>query len=71
LAWTLHPPAVTAPIIGPRTIEQLTASIRAVDIKLSDDQLKALDCIFPGPKGTTPEGISDWEKQIAPEAYAW
>jgi len=71
LAWTLHHPAVTAPIIGPRTMEQLTGSVRAVEIKLSDDQLKALDRIFPGPKGSTPEGTSDWTKQIAPEAYAW
>src|SRR4029453_10208445 len=30
LAWLLHQPAVTAPIIGPRTIEQLTGSLRAL-----------------------------------------
>ena len=71
LAWTLHHPAVTAPIIGPRTMEQLIGSVRAVEIKLGDEQLKALDRIFPGPKGATPEGTSDWNKQIAPEAYAW
>lgn len=71
LAWTLHHPAITAPIIGPRTMDQLVGSVRATEIKLSDDQLKALDRIFPGPKGQTDEGISDWSKQIAPEAYAW
>jgi aryl-alcohol dehydrogenase-like predicted oxidoreductase len=60
LAWLLAQKAVTAPIIGPRTLEQLEgASLRATEIDLEDDALKALDTIFPGPGGT------------APEAYAW
>jgi aryl-alcohol dehydrogenase-like predicted oxidoreductase len=59
LAWLLHNPAVTAPIIGPRTMEQLTGSLRALKIKLSADTLKKLDEIWPGPGGE------------APEAYAW
>jgi aryl-alcohol dehydrogenase-like predicted oxidoreductase len=71
LAWTLHNPAVTAPIIGPRTMEQLTTSVKALEIKLDDTALKSLDRIFPGPKGSTDEGTSDWTKQEAPEAYSW
>jgi aryl-alcohol dehydrogenase-like predicted oxidoreductase len=71
LAWTLHHPAITAPIIGPRTMDQLTGSVSATEIKLTDVQLKALDKIWPGPKGETDEGISDWAKQQSPEAYAW
>ncbi len=59
LAWLLHNPAITAPIIGPRTMEQLTGSLPAVELKLSAEQLKKLDEIWPGPGGT------------APEAYAW
>ena len=59
LAWLLHQPAVTAPIIGPRTLEQLNGSMRALSLTLSSDQLKRLDEIFPGPGGP------------APEAYAW
>jgi aryl-alcohol dehydrogenase-like predicted oxidoreductase len=59
LAWLLHQPAVTAPIIGPRTLEQLEGSVRATEIELTDDVLAQLDEIFPGPGGT------------APEAYAW
>jgi aryl-alcohol dehydrogenase-like predicted oxidoreductase len=35
LAWLLHNPAVTAPIIGPRTVEQLTGSLRALEVNLS------------------------------------
>jgi aryl-alcohol dehydrogenase-like predicted oxidoreductase len=59
LAWLLHNPVVTAPIIGPRTAEQLTGSLRALEIKLDAAALKRLDEIFPGPGGA------------APEAYAW
>jgi aryl-alcohol dehydrogenase-like predicted oxidoreductase len=59
LAWLLHNPVVTAPIIGPRTMEQLTGSLRALEIKLSEDQLATLDEMWPGPGGA------------APEAYAW
>jgi aryl-alcohol dehydrogenase-like predicted oxidoreductase len=59
LAWLLHQPAVTAPIIGPRTMDQLTGSLRALEIALSDEQLARLDAIWPGPGGA------------APEAYAW
>jgi aryl-alcohol dehydrogenase-like predicted oxidoreductase len=60
LAWLLQQPGVTAPIIGPRTLDQLEgASLRATELTLDDDTLAALDEIFPGPRGP------------APEAYAW
>ncbi|SMB79198.1 aldo/keto reductase [Deinococcus hopiensis] len=59
LAWLLSRPAVTAPIIGPRTLEQLEENVRALDITLSAQTLEALDAIWPGPGGQ------------APEAYAW
>ena len=59
LAWLLHQPAVTSPIIGPRTLEQLNASMRVLSLTLAKDMLKRLDDMFPGPGGP------------APEAYAW
>jgi aryl-alcohol dehydrogenase-like predicted oxidoreductase len=59
LAWLLHNPVVAAPIIGPRTLEQLSGSLRALEIKLSDEELASLNRIWPGPGGE------------APEAYAW
>ena len=59
LAWLLHQPAVTAPIIGPRTLDKLNGTMRALELTLSKDLLKRLDDIFPGPGGH------------APEAYAW
>jgi aryl-alcohol dehydrogenase-like predicted oxidoreductase len=54
LAWLMHQPAVTAPIVGPRTQEQLDSSLRAVDVELTSEQLVRLDEIFPGYK-TSPE----------------
>src|SRR4051794_582007 len=55
LSWLLHQPAVTAPIIGPRTVEQFQGSRRALDLTLEPDILDALDKIFPGPGGPAPE----------------
>ena len=49
---------MTAPIIGPRTLEQLDDAQRALTLTLDDDVLKRLDEIFPGYKP-------------APEHYAW
>jgi aryl-alcohol dehydrogenase-like predicted oxidoreductase len=59
LAWLLHNPVVTAPIIGPRTMAQLEGGVDALDVTLSDEVLEKLDEIWPGPGGA------------APEAYAW
>ncbi|MDA2909422.1 aldo/keto reductase [Nitrospiraceae bacterium AH_259_D15_M11_P09] len=59
LAWLLHQKGVVSAILGPRTLEQLNGSMRALTLTLKSDTLKRLDEIFPGPGGP------------APEAYAW
>ncbi|HEX7404708.1 MAG TPA: aldo/keto reductase [Candidatus Nanopelagicaceae bacterium] len=58
LAWLMAQPAVTAPIIGPRTQEQFNSALQALELELTDEHLKKLNEIFPGYK-------------TAPEAYAW
>ena len=58
LAWLLANPVVTAPIVGPRTMDQLTESLRAVEIKFSPEQLEKLNEIWPGPKGESPEAFA-------------
>jgi len=58
LAWLLHNPAVTAPIIGPRTMGQLTGPLHALELKLDEAALKKLDEIWPGPGGETPEAFA-------------
>jgi aryl-alcohol dehydrogenase-like predicted oxidoreductase len=59
LAWLLHNPVVTAPIIGPRTLAQLDGASEALNLQLEASTLTRLDEIFPGPG------------KPAPEAYAW
>jgi aryl-alcohol dehydrogenase-like predicted oxidoreductase len=46
LAWLLARPGVTAPIVGATTIEQLESSLRAVDLKLTPDEVTALDAPY-------------------------
>ena len=58
LAWLLANPVVTAPIVGPRTIDQLTESLRAVEIRFSPEQMAKLDEIWPGPGGESPEAFA-------------
>jgi aryl-alcohol dehydrogenase-like predicted oxidoreductase len=58
LAWLLHQEAVTAPIVGPRTAEQLEGALHSLSITLDQEVLDRLDDIFPGPGP-------------APESYAW
>lgn len=59
LGWLLQNPVVTAPIIGPRTIEQLESAVKATEIEFTPEIMEKLDEIFPGPGGE------------APKAYAW
>jgi aryl-alcohol dehydrogenase (NADP+) len=42
LAWLLHQPGVTAPIIGASKLQHLDDAIKALDVKLSDEEIKAL-----------------------------
>ena len=58
VAWLLHQPAVTAPIIGPRTMEQFEGALAALELSLDEATLARLDTIFPGYKA-------------APMEYAW
>ncbi|MEA2426325.1 MAG: hypothetical protein QOH13_2735, partial [Thermoleophilaceae bacterium] len=51
LAFAMRHPAVTAPIIGPRTMEQLESQIGAMEVELSGDVLDRIDAIVP--PGTT------------------
>jgi len=47
LAFVLNHPAVTAPIIGPRTIEHLESQLAAADVVLSGEVLDRIDRINP------------------------
>ncbi|WP_224449464.1 aldo/keto reductase [Haloprofundus salilacus] len=43
LAWLLHKPVVTAPIIGPRSVEHLEENVGALDVNLSADEVERIE----------------------------
>ncbi len=47
VAWVKNRPGVTSPIIGPRTMEQLTDYLASREISVTAEDEKALDEIFP------------------------
>ena len=47
IAFVMRHPAVTAPIIGPRTMEHLESQLAADDVVLTDDVLDRIDAIVP------------------------
>ncbi len=66
LAFVLQHPAVTAPIVGPRTMEQLESQLGAEQVELSDEVLDRIDAIVPpgtnlsaADAGYTPPAIAD------------
>jgi aryl-alcohol dehydrogenase-like predicted oxidoreductase len=66
LAFVLQHPAVTAPIIGPRTMEHLESQLGAADVTLSVDVLDEIDKIVPpgvtiaaGDQGYVPPALED------------
>jgi aryl-alcohol dehydrogenase-like predicted oxidoreductase len=68
LAFVMRHPAVTAPIIGPRTMEQLESQLPAADVTLSDDVLDKIDEIVP-PGVNLNEADGGWQNPaLAPEA---
>ncbi|MDP9350351.1 MAG: aldo/keto reductase, partial [Chloroflexota bacterium] len=49
LAWCKDQPAVTSPIIGPRTMEQLEDNLGAVEVEIADQDREKLDAVsLPG-----------------------
>lgn len=59
LAWMLNNPVICSAIVGPRTIMQLTELVNSLETKLTEEEIKTVETIWPGPGGQ------------APEAYSW
>jgi aryl-alcohol dehydrogenase-like predicted oxidoreductase len=60
LAWVIRHPAVTAAIIGPRTMEHLDSQLPAADVQLADDVLDQVDQIVPPGENLNP-GDAGWQ----------
>jgi aryl-alcohol dehydrogenase-like predicted oxidoreductase len=67
LAWTIHQPGVTSPIIGPRTLEQLEDNLGALDVEFTADDFEKIDSIVP--RGTHVAPF--YEAQFGPSIYRW
>ena len=53
VAWVAHHPAITAPILGARTPEQLAGSLGALEIDMNDDLRSAISALAPTPPPAT------------------
>ncbi len=60
LAWCMHQPGVTSPIIGPRTMEQLEDNLGALEVTITDEDRKAIDRIIPPGTHVAPYYEADW-----------
>jgi aryl-alcohol dehydrogenase-like predicted oxidoreductase len=68
LAFVIEHPAVTAAIIGPRTMEHLESQLGAAEVELSDDILDRIDEIVPPGLDVNPTDAG-WESPaLKPEA---
>jgi aryl-alcohol dehydrogenase-like predicted oxidoreductase len=68
LAFVIRHPAVTAAIIGPRTMEHLESQLTAADVTLSDDLLDRIDEIVPPGTNVNPSDGGWQNPALAPEA---
>jgi aryl-alcohol dehydrogenase-like predicted oxidoreductase len=67
LAWVLHQPGVTSPIVGPRTMEQFEDNLKALNVTFTPEELKAIDAIVPPKSHTSPY----YEANFGPHPYRW
>ena len=68
IAFVMRHPAVTAAIIGPRTMEHLESQLTAADVVLSDDVLDRIDEIVPPGRQHQPRRRRLAEPGLAPAA---
>ena len=67
LAWLLQQPGVTSPIIGPRTVAQLTDNLGALDVAITEDDRQQLDAVAPPGDVIVPYYAADF----GPHLYRW
>ena len=68
IAFVMRHPAVTAPIIGPRTMEQLESQLGAADVELSDELLDRIDEIVPPGLNLNPRDEARTNPALEPAA---
>ncbi|MFQ6097862.1 MAG: aldo/keto reductase [Armatimonadota bacterium] len=67
LAWCMHQPGITSPILGPRTMEQLEDNLGAFEVEITDEDRKRLDEIAPPGRAV----VSYYDADFGPHKFAW
>ncbi len=67
LAWVMHQPGVTSPIIGPRTMEQLVDNLGALDVEITEEDRKLVDSLVPPGRMVSPF----YEADFGPHQFRW
>jgi aryl-alcohol dehydrogenase-like predicted oxidoreductase len=65
LAWVVQRPGVSSAIIGPRTMEQLDDNIGALDILLTEGELRQIDEVIPPGRMVSPF----YEAEFGPHTF--
>jgi aryl-alcohol dehydrogenase-like predicted oxidoreductase len=68
IAFVINHPAVTAAIIGPRTMEHLDGQLNALDVELTDELLDKIDEIVPPGVHVNPDDVAWQNPALAPSA---
>ncbi|GIV76388.1 aldo/keto reductase [Litorilinea aerophila] len=67
LAWCMHQPGITSPIIGPRTMEQLEDNLGALEVTITDEDRAAIDRLVPPGRMVSPF----YEADFGPHQFRW
>ena len=60
LAWNMAQPGITAPIVGPRTLEHWKGNLGALDIAVTDADRERLDAVAPPGRAIAPYYEAQW-----------
>jgi aryl-alcohol dehydrogenase-like predicted oxidoreductase len=71
LAWTLQRPGITSIVVGPRTIDQLTGQLAALDVVIDDELSARIDQVVPGGGVTVPYYLDDSFADFRPQPFRW
>jgi len=71
LAWNAAQPGVTAPIIGPRTLDQLIDNLAAVDVSLAPEDFGRIDAIAPPMTAAMPYYDAALAADMRPNLLRW
>ncbi len=67
LAWVMQRDGITSPIIGPRTMEQFQDNLKAMEVKLTPEELKKIDEICPPGR----MAVSFYDANFGPHPNRW